>query len=233
MDKAQNENIHRWYRDNTISYTKPQLAKLMRWEPWERGGIYMPRYSLYPSNPQVLHNLVVELFVHAPVRQPQKDPFVSYIPHGPIYKYGPLLASAWKDIFLHHPIYKKLILITWAELPDDVNAIVTSDTHVHTFFWTIDISQEYVWWVLQSHDMFAMYAWPLEAQFPFIRAYKHFDNVAMYIVNTRRSQDIIDDFLDSIEAHHGSDVCYVFVWSKIESDAFIKRADHKNKVGWQ
>ena len=198
--------------DNT---KKPTVQALLTHEPHDRGGVYMPRYHLYPTNPQILHSLVVELFVRAETRNPQKKPFVAYIPHGPIYKYGGVLASAWKDIFLSHPAYKQLILVTSASLPDDITAIVTSDTHAHSFFGTIQLEQDgYVGWVMQSHDMFALYAAPLEAQFPFIRAYKHLDSLAMYVVNTQKSQEQINDFLDTLKSHHSKDVCFVLVTSE-------------------
>jgi hypothetical protein len=51
----------------------------------------------------------------------------------------------------------------------------------------------------------------VEAQLPFIRAYKHFDNVLPYIININKEQVVIDDMLDTIISHHGNDACIVFV----------------------
>ncbi len=206
------------------STKKQTLEKLLKKEPTDRGNFYMPRYHLYPSNPQILHSLVLELFVHAKTWYSQKTPFIGYLPHGPIYKYGGTLATAWKDIFLSHPAYTNLIVLTNAILPDDITAIVTSDDYAHSFFGTIWLNKDwYVWWVMQSSEMFALHAAPLEAQLPFIRAYKHVNNVSFYIVNTEKSQTQVDDFLDTMKSHHGKDACFVFVASEEwDNQKFVK-----------
>ena len=56
-----------------------------------------------------------------------------------------------------------------------------------------------------------MYAKPVEAQLPFIRAYKHYDNVIPYIINMNKEQVVIDDILDTIISHHGDSTCIVFI----------------------
>lgn len=69
-------------------------------------------------------------------------------------------------------------------LPDDVAAVVTPQKALHAWFGTITLDAEkYVGGVRVDSDMFAEYAAPLEAQFPFIRAYARRDNVCPYVVN--------------------------------------------------
>ena len=173
---------------------------------------YIPRYHLYPTNPQILHHLVLELFVRAPGAEKEDAPFYSLVPSGPIYKYGWVLAEQWKQIFSSHPTYKTLVVIAWVDLPPDVSCVVTDDEQLHSFFGTIILDKNaYVGGVVQSAGMFALYAKPIEAQMPFIRAYKHLDNVVPYIINIAKDQIALDDLLDTIVAHHGDDACYVFV----------------------
>lgn len=134
------------------------------------------------------------------------------MPSGPIYKFGGALASQWKQVFQSHPDYTTLVLIAWADLPPDVAGIVTTDESLHTFFWKIWLQQDsYASWMMRSAEMFAMYAKPVEAQLPFIRGYKHLDNVVPYIINMNKEQVVIDDMLDSIISHHWESVCVVFV----------------------
>lgn len=71
---------------------------------------YMPHFHLYPSHPQILHSLVVELFVrvqactvdHCSVLYTPACSSHTYtlwtVPHGPIYRYGGRLAGMWKSI---------------------------------------------------------------------------------------------------------------------------------------
>lgn len=174
--------------------------------------MYTPRYHLYPTNPQILHHLVLELFVRAPQYTKEAEPFYAMMPSWPIYKYGGVLAEQWKQVFQSHPDYTTLILIAWADLPSDIDGIITDDTDIHTFFGQIKIdSNNYVSWFLSSSEMFALYAKPIESQLPFIRAYKHYDNVVPYIINMNKEQVVMDDVLDTIISHHGDDVCIVFV----------------------
>jgi hypothetical protein len=63
----------------------------------------------------------------------------------------------------------------------------------------------------QSSELFAQYAKPIEAQIPFMRGYKHLDQVTPYILNINKDQLGIDDLLDTIRAFHGDDSCYVFL----------------------
>lgn len=174
--------------------------------------MYTPRYHLYPTNPQILHHLVLELFVRAPQYEKETEWFYAMMPSGPIYKYGWVLAQQWKQVFQSHPEYTTLVLIAWADLPPDIAGVITDDTSLHTYFGKIWINiADYVSWFIQSSDMFAMYAKPVEAQLPFIRAYKHFDNVVPYIINMNKEQVVIDDILDTIISHHGDNACIVFV----------------------
>lgn len=146
----------------------------------------------------------------------QDTAFPSLLPAWPIYKYWGVLAEWWKQIFQSHPSYTTLVIIAWADLPLDMTGVVTTDDTLHTFFWTIKIdTNNYVSWFVQSEDIFALHAKPLEAQFPFIRAYKHLDNVVPYIVNINKEQIVLEDILDTIEAHHGDDACYVYIQPEI------------------
>jgi hypothetical protein len=56
--------------------------------------------------------------------------------------------------------------------------------------------------MVQSKEMFAIYAKPIEAQIPFIRAYKHHSNVAPYIININKDKAAMADLLDTILSHH-------------------------------
>lgn len=173
---------------------------------------YIPRYHLYPTNPQILHHLVLELFVRAPQYEKEDESFFAMMPSGPIYKYGWVLADQWKQVFQSHPTYKTLVLIAWVDLPPDVAWLITSDEYLHTFFWTIKIDNaNYASWFMNSPEMFAMYAKPVEAQLPFIRAYKHYDNVVPYIINMNKDQVVIDDMLDTIISQYWTDACVVFI----------------------
>jgi hypothetical protein len=62
----------------------------------------------------------------------------------------------------------------------------------------------------------------LEAQLPFIRGYKHYDNVAPYIVNTNKPQDEINKILDEITVHHRNNSCYVFVEPEHGVEKFVE-----------
>ncbi len=183
-------------------------------------NIYMPRYHLYPTNPQILHHLMLELFVRSPKYNKEDEAFFSMMPSGPVYKYGGVLADQWKQVFHSHPPYTTLILIAFADLPSDVSWIVTTDVALHSFFWTIQLfPSEYASWMIQSSEMFALYAKPIEAQIPFIRAYKHHTNVAPYIVNLQKDKMSISDVLDTILSHHGNGACVVFV----QPDSWVEK----------
>jgi predicted class III extradiol MEMO1 family dioxygenase len=172
---------------------------------------YLPRYHLYPTNPQILHHLVLELFVRTPAFAQEREQFVSLIPSGPIYKYGAVLAEHRKHIFHTHASYNTLVLIAFADLPPDIAGITTTDTQLHTFFGTIQVGKSTISGITNSAELFAMYAKPIEAQLPFIRAYKHLDNVVPYIINITKEQLVLEDVLDAIQSHHGDDACIVFV----------------------
>ena len=59
--------------------------------------------------------------------------------------------------------------------------------------------------------LFAAHAKPIEAQLPFVRGYRHVDNVSPYLLNTSADQSVVDAFLDGLYAYHGADANYVFV----------------------
>lgn len=183
---------------------------------------YLPRYHLYPTNPQILHHLVLELFVRTPEFSEPKEQFLSLIPSGPIYKYWGVLAEHWKHIFHTHAQYTTLVLIAFWDLPPDIAGISTTDTQLHTFFGTIQIGQSTISWITQSAELFAMYAKPIEAQLPFIRAYKHLDNVVPYIININKEQVVLEDILDAVQSHHGDDVCYVFIQPELWVEKILK-----------
>jgi hypothetical protein len=48
--------------------------------------VYMPRYNLFPTQPQMLHQLVLELFVRAPLCEKPVADLFAMVPFGPIYK---------------------------------------------------------------------------------------------------------------------------------------------------
>lgn len=172
---------------------------------------YIPRYHLYPTNSQILHQLMLELFIRCPQYETAEEPFFSMVPVWPVYKYGWALANHRKQIFQSHPAYETLVVVSFADLPPDVAGISTTDEQLHTFFGTIKLARENVWGFLQSAEMFAMYAKWIEAQLPFIRAYKHLDNVAAYIVNIAKDDIVLSDVLDTVTSFHGDKACYVFV----------------------
>ncbi|MEI7478118.1 MAG: hypothetical protein WCJ81_06615 [bacterium] len=68
-----------------------------------------------------------------------------------------------------------------------------------------------------NNDLFIANAKPLEAQLPFIRAYKHIDNVFPYIVNENKDQESYDDLIDTIAAHHGEKACFVIIKNEEET----------------
>ena len=102
----------------------------------------MPRYHLFPTSPQILHQLVLELFVRTPAYEKTTENFFSIVPSGPIYRYGGVLANYRKQIFHSHPDYETLVIISFADLAPDVSGITTSDEKLHTFFGTIMVEKE-------------------------------------------------------------------------------------------
>ncbi|MEI7478117.1 MAG: hypothetical protein WCJ81_06610 [bacterium] len=82
--------------------------------------VYLPRYHLFPSHPQILHHLVMEFFLMAPEYREEKETFVTQIPYGPLYRYGAVLAEQRKYIFQSHPAYEHLVIIIPASLPPKV-----------------------------------------------------------------------------------------------------------------
>lgn len=196
--------------DNLLHQRNKTL--LLSYDPIQDKNVYMPRHHLYPSNPQILHALVVELFLRSAPHPKQASPFLSYVPYGPIYQVWGVLSTARKDIFHVHPLCRKLVLIAGELLPPDITAIVSDHDYLHTRFGVLPVGKnEYVWWVLQSQEVFAMYAKTIEAQLPFIRAYHQIDVICPYVLNTAKEQDVVNDFLDALFAHHGRDVYYVFI----------------------
>jgi hypothetical protein len=67
----------------------------------------------------------------------------------------------------------------------------------------------------------------VEAQLPFIRAYKHFDNVLPYIININKEQVVIDDMLDTIISHHGNDACIVFIQPEKGVEKMVEYIENK------
>jgi AmmeMemoRadiSam system protein B len=192
--------------------------------------MYMPRHHLYPSNSQILHHLVMELFVIAPQSEKEEDSFFSLVPCGPVYKYGWVLATQWKQIFQSHPDYKTLVLIAWSDLPEDVWCIVTSDTILHSFFGTIVLDPSQYAAIAQiDEELFAKHAKWVEAQLPFIRGYKHLDGVAPYIVNTTLPQEEINKILDAIMDQHGEEACYVFIQPDQWVEKFVEYVDRQKQ----
>ena len=74
--------------------------------------------------------------------------------------------------------------------------------------------------------MFSLYAKDIEAQIPFIRAYKNV-SVVPYILNAQKDQMTFDDMLDSILSHHGDDATVVFVDSVVWKEKLENYFDGK------
>jgi hypothetical protein len=98
-------------------------------------NVYIPHYHLYPSQPQILHQLVLELFLRAPDYSAKKhrDQF-AMVPFGPIYKYGIVLAEARKDIFTGIDADTSLVVIACAEIDGDISAVASDVEALHTWF---------------------------------------------------------------------------------------------------
>ena len=182
--------------------------------------MYLPRYHLYPTNAQILHHLVLELFVLAPQHAQESDSFFSLVPSGPMFKYWWILAAHRKQIFQSHPLYTELVLISISDLPEDVLCIGIQDTILHSYFGTILLDpKRYVESTIIDDEIFSNHALWIESQIPFIRWYKHVDSVVPYIVNISLEQHIVHNTLNTIMEHHGDDACYVF----IKSDMWIEK----------
>lgn len=190
--------------------------------------VYMPQHNLYPDQPQMLHQLVVEFFVRAPDYTKHAADLFAMVPTGPIYAVGMALAEAWKDIFTGIQQDRSLVLIAGAMMDDDISALVTADIALHAWFWQITLDPtSYVGGVTVDSARFATYAAGIEAQLPFIRAYARRDNVMPYIVNMSKSQESFEDFLDSMFARHGENAVYVFVQPDKGIEKFLGRVERR------
>lgn len=177
-------------------------------------NIYMPQYYLYPTHPQILHQLVVELFTRVEKFSPIEESFFSILSSWPIYRVGGDLATQRKSIAQSHPPFSKVILLSFAKLADDVAWITTTHTWFHSYFWIQPVAvDEYAQWFIQSASVFSMYAKPIEAQIPFIRAYVNCQ-IVPYIINVYTSQEKFDDIVDTILAHHWNDTCVCVIYQE-------------------
>lgn len=192
-------------------YTHDRLAYLLH-EPTSLENIYVPQHHLYPMHPQVLHHLMIELFVRAPLVIPtQEDRLFELVSSGPVFRVGWMAAALWKYILRHKGEHENVVLIAPADLPPDIDGIITEHDWLHSFFGILPVAKEqYASGFLQSAQMFSLYAKDIEAHIPYMRAYKNI-SVVPYIVNANREQVAFDDMLDAIVAHHWDTAHYVLV----------------------
>lgn len=187
------------------------LLQLLNTEVISRDNIYLPHFHLYPTHPQILHQLMLELYVRTAGILPIFEEWFMFVPSWPVFRVWWELALIWKYVFSNAPDADEIVLISIDSFAPDINWIITTHEWLHSFFGVLPIAQNnYASWFLQSADMFSLYAKDIESQIPYIRAYKNV-SIVPYILNAQKDQMSFDDMLDSILAHHGDDATVVFV----------------------
>ena len=133
------------------------------------------------------------------------------VPSWPIFRVWWELALMRKYVFSHASQNDEIVLISVDSFAPDIHWITTTHLGLHSFFGVVSVAQNsYASWFLQSSDMFSLYAKDIEAQIPFIRAYRN-ASVVPYILNAQKGQVAFDDMVDTILAYHGGRASVVFV----------------------
>lgn len=201
--------------DNFWSIDRAKLQYLW-YAPKRLENVYIPHFHLYPMHPQILHQLVLELYVRVSLKEEDfvgdENATAFAVGTWPIYKVWWMLWWQWK--FIQNSLdssFSHIVLIATEKLSPDIDGIISEYDWMHALFWVIPVQKDnYASWFLQSSKMFSIYAKTIEAQLPFIRAYIDLP-VVPYIINDQRDQEKYDDIIDTIIAHHGDEACVVFI----------------------
>ena len=108
---------------------------------------------------------MIELFVRAPLVIPtQEDRLFELVSSGPVFRVGWMAAALWKYILRHKGEHENVVLIAPADLPPDIDGIITEHDWLHSFFGILPVAKEqYASGFLQSAQMFSLYAKDIEA----------------------------------------------------------------------
>ncbi len=166
--------------------------------------IFYPRTRYFPTHPQILHQLTLQLFLSADRLEEtlKEQPFGSGIimPYGSYFDTG-LMQAALHRYRLQAYKPERVVVIALAKLDTDITFLTCDYESLHAYFG--ELSTEYS--LLQNLDhltvdneLFAQHADPIVGQLPFLRSYHKIESITPLIINTKKTDLDREDLWSAI-----------------------------------
>lgn len=157
--------------------------------------IYYPETKLIPHHPQVLHQLVLQLFLMADgYEYAFSDMEMSQgviVPYGTYFEKGLHLATIYR-FWLAQKKPSTVYLFCYADLPDNIPFVGTNYDSLHSYLGEMSIDKKLYkkFPGLEKNDeLFSQYVEPIITQLPFLRSYQKIEHIVPVIFNKNAAID--------------------------------------------
>lgn len=175
--------------------------------------IFYPKTRFFPTQPQILHQLTLEFFLMADRFKEKVSEWALdraiIAPYGSYFDVGQALAALYR-YWGKEATIKRVVVISFAELDEDISFLTADYKSLHTFLGEISLDRSPLQKLSIHTDnkLFAQHADPIVCQLPFLRGYRQIDAVTPIIVNTKKT-DLNRKWFWSALATETDDVGYV------------------------
>lgn len=197
--------------------------------------IFYPSTNLFPQQPQLLHQMVLQFFLMA---DKYEDIFsqselsrLLIVPYGSYFDTGLIQAAAYR-YRLKSIQPKKVYILSFAKLPSNVSVLASSYESMHTFFGELKVDQDGYNALKNIHTdnaLFAKHADPIVCQLPFIRSYYPVESIVPVIVNTEATIDWTTLWKNIVS--DDKDVGYIFCANSMVPQITKAEEAYSNLVG--
>lgn len=154
--------------------------------------IFYPKTRLFPTQPQILHQLALQFFLMADRFEEESTTWdidnAIIAPYGSYFDVGQMQAALYRYRAKQSPI-NRVVVIAFAELDETISLLTADYQSLHTFLgeFPIDSSPLQGLPVSIDNELFGKHADPIVCQLPFLRSYRKIDTITPVIINTKKT----------------------------------------------
>ncbi len=182
---------------------------------------FYPKTHLFPHHPQILHQMVLQLFLFTDGQgdnfPTENMPHAMVMPYGSYFDTGAVQATGYRyRLGFHKP--KHVVVIAFADLPEEVTLLGSNYQELHTFFGALPAAQSAYkkLGVTIDNSLFAQHADPIICQLPFLRSYQKIESITPLIINTQKTDHDRKKVWSALRDKTGA-TCYVLCTNLIDN----------------
>lgn len=182
-------------------------------------NIFYPQTNLFPSQPQILHQMILQFFLLADNYEkafPKEEMAHGILlPYGSYFDTGLRQAAGYRFMLgFHKP--ENIVLIAFADLPGNTTCLGCNYEALHTFFGELSVDHTLYKHIeaTTDNDLFTQHADPIICQLPFLRSYQKIESVTPIIINNKKTDLDRNRFWSALHDEEGK-TCYVICTNEV------------------